>query len=59
VLPVVSKSAEEFAEYIAAETGRWAQIAKETGARLDSHRSPGAERDQRFQGESRAQEKWL
>src|SRR5215204_3352327 len=28
VLPVVSKSPEEFAEYIAAETARWAKIAK-------------------------------
>jgi tripartite-type tricarboxylate transporter receptor subunit TctC len=32
VLPLVSKSPTEFAAFVAAETARWAQVVKDTGA---------------------------
>jgi len=35
VLPLASKSPEEFADFVAAETTRWEQVVKETGASPD------------------------
>jgi tripartite-type tricarboxylate transporter receptor subunit TctC len=32
---VTSKTPEDFAAYVAAETARWGQIAKESGATID------------------------